>query len=68
MQQGHRVVLHCKRVILSKNNILIGKGYVSNGMFMLSILCNDPNINKIILKFTLLIHLMFGMVEMVTLI
>ena len=33
-------------MIISKNNVLIGKGYVCDGLFKLSVICNDQFINK----------------------
>ncbi|KAI3446983.1 hypothetical protein Pfo_003648, partial [Paulownia fortunei] len=40
-KKGFKIVLEADKVIMSKNNVFVGKGYVCDGMFKLSI--NEMN-------------------------
>ena len=44
VQLGYKIVLESNRVIISKNNVFIGKGYVCDGLFKLN---NVSSLNKI---------------------
>ncbi|WVZ63004.1 hypothetical protein U9M48_012685 [Paspalum notatum var. saurae] len=67
LRDGFKVVLESNKVIVSRHGLFIGKGYVSGGLFRLSL--SDFS-NKCVNIFAVVLMMMrvFGMVVYVTLI
>ena len=38
IQKGYKIILDCNKVVITKNNAFIGRGYVSEGLFKLNVI------------------------------
>lgn len=38
VQQGYKLVMESNRVVITKNNAFVGKGYVSEGLFKINVI------------------------------
>ena len=45
-KHGFRMVFESDRVVLSKNGMYVGKGYVNDGLFKLNVMTLKPTINN----------------------
>ncbi|XP_075475893.1 uncharacterized protein LOC142514930 [Primulina tabacum] len=45
-KHGFRIVFESDKVVLSKNGMFVGKGYVCNGLFKLNVMAVNPVMNK----------------------
>ena len=38
VRRGYKIILDCNKVVITKNNVFIGRGYSSEGLFKLNVI------------------------------
>ncbi|KZV54798.1 hypothetical protein F511_04420 [Dorcoceras hygrometricum] len=46
-KHGFRIVFESDKVVVSKNGMYVGRGYVSDGLFKLNVMAIKPKVNKV---------------------
>ncbi|KAI5353977.1 hypothetical protein L3X38_006871 [Prunus dulcis] len=58
VKQGYKIVMESNRIVITRNDVFIGKGYVCDGLFKINVVLK---IIKFLLKFLTLNLVMYGM-------